>query len=127
MSLRSEPSPAKRTTTTPPGSAPTTTPSPKAACTTSSPTWKTAPPASPPKPSPPPPLAPPRPQAAHDAWRGLVGQLPWDLVDEARPHAERVGPEGVAPPRVGEREVAHRPGDPDVGQAALLLQPALVE
>ena len=37
ISLRSEPSPAKRTTTIPPGSTPVTTPSPKAACTTSSP------------------------------------------------------------------------------------------
>src|SRR3984885_8106926 len=37
ISLRSEPSSAKRTTITPPGSTPVTTPSPKAACTTSSP------------------------------------------------------------------------------------------
>src|SRR6478672_3829928 len=37
ISLRSVPSPAKRTTTTPPGSTPVTTPSPKLAWTTSSP------------------------------------------------------------------------------------------
>ena len=42
MSLRSDPSLAKRTTTIPPGSTPVTTPSPKAAWTTSSPVPKSA-------------------------------------------------------------------------------------
>src|SRR6476659_5642620 len=41
MSLRSRPSPAKWTTTTPPASTPVTTPSPNAAWTTSSPIRKT--------------------------------------------------------------------------------------
>src|ERR671923_274081 len=44
ISLRSERSPAKRTTTRPPGSTPTTTPSPNWACTTSSPSANEPPP-----------------------------------------------------------------------------------
>src|SRR5207248_8484855 len=42
ISLRSEPSEAKRTMTIPPASSPVTTPSPNAACTTSSPVRKSA-------------------------------------------------------------------------------------
>src|SRR5919107_1591454 len=43
MSLRSDPSPANRTTTMPPGSTPVTTPSPNAAWTTSSPIRRSVP------------------------------------------------------------------------------------
>src|SRR5919202_940472 len=112
MSLRSEPSPAKRTTTMPPGSVAVTTPSPNAACTTSSPmrnTWAASAAGTASAPLPP---------------RGLVGELAGDLVDEARAHAERLGAEAVAPAGVGERELAHRARDADVGEPALLLERA---
>src|SRR3954466_13586897 len=58
---------------------------------------------------------------------GLIGELGWDLVDEARAHAERVGPERVAAAGGREREGAHRTGDADVREPPLLLYGALVE
>src|SRR5918997_5976804 len=68
-----------------------------------------------------------RPAHADRVAVRLVGQLARDLVDEARAHAERLGPEHVAPAGVGDVEVAHRAGDADVGEPPLLLQGALVE
>src|SRR5690348_13437592 len=51
----------------------------------------------------------------------LVGQLARDLVEEARAHAVGVRPERVAPAREGQREVAHRAREADVGEPPLLL------
>ena len=128
-------SPAKRTTTIPPGSTPVTTPSPKVAWTTSSPMRNDRAGASSlrgPRRWPPP--RPPRTRRARSPGRPardarrLVGQLARDLVEEARatPKA-RAPPNEVAPPREGQVEVAHRPRDADVGEPALLLDVALVD
>ena len=91
-----QPSPAKRTTTMPPGSVAVTTPSPNAAWMTSSPRRKTAPAVSGARLGGGGRRVRPRGDAAGrpaGADRGLVlevGQLARDLVDEARAHAERV-------------------------------------
>ena len=63
--------------------------------------------------------AEPAPAAARSAWsvssRGISS-----MKRERRPNAR--APNDVAAARVGEREVAHRAGDADVGEPALLLE-----
>ena len=125
------------------GSTPVTTPSPKAAWATSSPIRNCGAalggalalggqPAGR--------RRPPRPAAAGRARAPrsctgcrsravvvAVGQLGRDLVEEAAAQAEALGAEQRAPPRVGQRQRAHRARDADVAEPPLLLERALVE
>ena len=123
-----EPSPAKRTTTTPPGSTPMTTPSPKRACTTSSPTrtWRPAAGSAvgPGAAAPPPRWLRGRPASAlllrSVSSAGISSRKRLRHVPLA-PAVQR------ARARVGEVEVALRPRDPDVTEPPLLLDVARLD
>ena len=135
MSLRSLPSPAKRTTTIPPASIPVTTPAPNAACVTSSPSRKSTIGAASRAAVEPTPTIPAAAAAAPD--RAATAPRAASLARSVSSYGissrkrERI-PYCVAPKTARRRalvryRLAHRPRDADVGEAALLLQAALVE